>query len=231
VNQNYTPLCGPTAIVYELVARDAGFGLRPQKKRYVQLCHQLWETGHILARTMDIKPSDNLRNSPHSEADAISVADWMLITALRDAENAFVDIEGDERSTDGDVSGLEGYSFPGAMKTWIFEILGFDETDFKVCWSSGEIDTIKKAQTAWSNGGVAFLNIDSNLVTEKPPGEGKPLGAHLPDHWVPFQGGLKLDDGTGMIHFDYYTWGDIKSVSMTQEQFSEYLFDVVLGER
>jgi hypothetical protein len=231
VNQAHTPLCGPTAIVYELVARDASFGLRPQKKRYVQLCRQLWETGHILARTIDIKPSDNLRNSPHSEADAISVADWMLIAGLRDVENAFVDIEGDERSTEGDVSGLEGYSFPGAMKTWIFEILGFDEADLELCWSSGEIDTIKKAQAAWTNGGVAFLNIDSNLVDEKPLGEGNFLGAHLPNHWVAFQGGLKLDEGTGMIRFDYYTWGDIKSVSMTQEQFSQYLYDVVLGER
>lgn len=171
VNQNQTPLCGPTAIVYELVARDAGYGLRPQKKRYVQLCRQLWETGHISGRSIDIKPSDDLRNSPHSEADAISVADWMLIAALRDAENALVDIEGDERSSEGDVSGLEGYSFPGAMKTWIFEILGFDEADFELCWSSGEIDTIKKAQTAWNNGGGAFLNIDSNLLTGKPAGD------------------------------------------------------------
>jgi hypothetical protein len=224
VNQSHTPLCGPTAIVYELIARDAGFGLRAQKKRYVQLCRQLWETGHIVARSMDIKPSDDLRNSPLSPENALSVADWMLIASLRDAENELEDVE-------GKVSGLEGYSFPGAMKTWTFEVLGFDDADWEACWFSGEIDTIKKTQDTWSKGGVAFLNIDSNLLTGKSAGEGNLIGIHLPDHWVAFEGPLFLDDATGMIQFHCYSWGDIKLVSKTQDAFSEYLYGVVLGER
>jgi len=183
------------------------------------------------ARSIDIEPSDDLRNSPHSEADAISVADSMLIAALRDAENALVDIEGDERSSEGDVSRLEGYSFPGAMKTWTFEILGFDETDLELCWSSGEIDTMLKADKTWSKGGVAFLNIDSNLLNGKPAGEGNFLGVHMPDHWVAFHGGLALDLTTGEIYFECYSWGRIYPILMKQEQFSEYLYDVVLGER
>src|SRR5262249_52206266 len=211
VNQAHTQLCGPAAIVYELVARDAGFGLRPQKKRYVQLCRQLYETGQIVARSMDIEPSDDLRNSPLSVENAISVADWMLIAGLRDAENAVVDIE-------GKVDWFEGYSFPGAIKTWIFEILGFDEADLELCWLSGEIDTIKKAQTAWTKGGVAFLNIHSGLL------KGEPAG-NTPNHWVAFQGGLELDDATGMIRFDCYSWGKIFPISMKQEDFAEYLFD------
>jgi hypothetical protein len=72
VRQDHTPLCGPTAIVYELVARECGYGLRPQKKRYVQLCRQLWETGHISTRSMDIQPSGDLRNSPLSPENGMS---------------------------------------------------------------------------------------------------------------------------------------------------------------
>jgi hypothetical protein len=157
VNQNRTPLCGPTAIVYELVARDGGYGLRPQKKRYVQLCRQLWETGRIGARSIDIEPSDDLRKSALCPEDKLSPADWMLIASLRDAENLWEDVE-------GEVGHFEGYTFPGAMKTWIFEILGFDDADWESCFFSGEIDAIKQAHSVWSKGGVAFLLIHSSLL-------------------------------------------------------------------
>lgn len=209
VQQVNTPLCGPAAIVFELV--------RKQPKRYVQICRQLWETGKFQARTETIEPSDTLLNSPiKDEGNKISLADWMLMTALRDTANAIFDVD----STSGNF--VMGITTPGEMEGWTFELLGRDTVDFISTYTFEEIDAMQTAQKLWAAGGVAFLMIDADLLRNKAAGV-------IPTHWIVFLGGLTIDKASEIISFQCYSWGKEIPVSKKQDDFEDYLFGVVTG--
>lgn len=209
VQQVNTPLCGPAAIVFELV--------RKQPKRYVQICRQLWETGKFQARTETIEPSDTLLNSSvKGEGNKISLADWMLMTALRDTANLIFDVD----SNSGNF--VMGLALPGEMRGWTFELLGYDTVDFISTYTFGEIDAMQTAQKLWVAGGVAFLMIDADLLHNKAAGI-------IPNHWIVFLGGLTLNNISDELNFQCYSWGNTFSVSKKQDDFEDYLFGVVTG--
>lgn len=208
VQQRSTPLCGPAAIVFELVSR--------QPQRYVQICQTLYETGQFQARAHQVKPSDTLLHSTLPPG-TISVADWMLMATLRDVENALFPVEGDSNNF------VMGVTTPWEMKGWCFEILGYNKVAFESTFVYGEIDAMRTAQRVWSRGGVAFLLIDSNLLKGNDP-------APFPDHWVAFHGELKLNDNNNYISFKCYSWNSIHTVKMAQEKFEHYMFGAVTGE-
>jgi hypothetical protein len=207
VQQRSTPLCGPAAVAYELVSR--------QPQRYVWICQALYETGQFEARTRQVKPSATLLNS--GIAETISIADWLLLASLRDDENWLLPVDADSRPL------ALGVTTPWEMRDWAFDILGYDATNYDGTVFTGEIDAIRIAQKAWERGGVAFLNIDANLLQGDDP-------KHIPDHWVAFTGGLQIDDASETISFTCYSWTKIHTVSMKQADFAKYMFGVVTGE-
>lgn len=217
VNQQSAPLCGPTAVVYELAVR--------QPHRFVQFCRQLWEQGFLVARGKTIKASKTLKNSPDPP---LSPADWILIATLREDENLFLEI-------DNDVSDLEGFTGgaawffeilgPSPMKTWTKHILGYDEIDSLSTFLTEEMKALSMAHNAWEKGGVAFLLINSDMLRK---GEYEPQ-IQIPNHWIAYHGGLNVDPLKGTVAFDCYTWGQIKKLSMKIVQFTDCMFGVVAG--
>ncbi|MBS1811302.1 MAG: hypothetical protein JST84_24270 [Acidobacteria bacterium] len=221
VQQVNTPLCGPAAIVFQLLSRQSGPTRQRQTKRYVQICRELWESGKFQSRTETIKPSDTLIASspPINDSNAnnqTSVADWMLLATLRDTANAIFPVDANSSQF------VMGISTPWEMEDWIFEILGYDTTDYLSTITSGEIEAMRSAQKVWEKGGVAFLMIDDALL------KGQSSGV-IPTHWVAFQGGLILDDIASTISFICYSWSKNYHVVMKQKDFAEYLFGIVTG--
>lgn len=209
VKQVNTPLCGPAAIVFELVHK--------QPKRYVQICRQLWETGKFQARTETIEPSDTLLNSPaKGDGNSISFADWILMATLRDTANAVFDVD----SESGDF--VMGLTIPSEIKGWTFELLGYDTVDYTSTYTFGEIGAMQTAQKLSAAGGVAFLMIDADLLRNKPAGI-------IPTHWIVFLGELKVDDTSETLSFQCYSWGLKLPISKKQDDFASYLFGVVTG--
>jgi hypothetical protein len=216
VNQNYTPFCGPAAIVFELVAR--------QPARYVAICQALYETGQFQSRTKIVRPSDGLRQS--KVRGGMSFADWMLIATLRDTENLIFPVDA---SSSGLVNNIAGITTPWEMKGWIYEILGYDQTNFDSTFVWGEFDAMRTAQAARSQNGVAFLLIDASML------QGDAPAIAYPNHWVSYQGNLHIDDGvwhkhdSGHIRFDCYSWGRLFSVNRGEGSFEDYMWGVVTG--
>lgn len=217
VNQQSAPLCGPTAVVYELVAR--------QPHRFVQFCRQLWEQGFLIARGKKIKASETLKNSPDPP---LSPANWILIATMREDENLILEI-------DNDVSKLEGFTGgaawffeilgPSPMKTWTKHILGYDDVGSLSTFMTEEMKALRMANDAWKKGGVAFMLIDSDMLDK---GKFEPK-IRLPNHWIAYHGGFKIDILKGTVAFDCYTWGKIEKLSMKFDQFENCMFGVVTG--
>jgi hypothetical protein len=217
VNQKSAPLCGPTAVVYELVAR--------QPHRFVQFCRQLWEKGFLVARGKKIKASATLKNSPNPP---LSPANWILIATLREDENLILEI-------DNDVSKLEGFTGgaawifeilgPSPMKTWTKHVLGYNKIDSLSTILTEEMKALGMAHNAWKKGGVAFLLINSDMLSE---GEIEPE-LRVPNHWVAYHGGLQVDPVKSTVAFNCYSWGKIYKLSMKIVQFTSCMFGVVRG--
>jgi hypothetical protein len=213
IHQKYTPLCGPAAIVFELVSR--------QPHRYIQICQQLYETDQFQGRTKEVKPSQTLVESqipknPELGGTDIRPADWMLLATLRDVENLLFPVDADSGQL------VMGVTTPWEMKGWAFEILGYNQIAYESTYSYGEFDAMRLAEKARNNGGVAFLMIHSAML-----GKAEPLVSY-PDHWVSFLGNLTID--SGHIKFDCYSWGENKHVDLDKESFEKYMCGVVTGE-
>lgn len=216
VNQNYTPFCGPTAIVYELI--------RKQPARYVSICQSLYETGQFRSRTQTVKPSEGLIRS--KIRSGMSAADWMLIATLRDTENLLFPVTGDSGSLGNNIAGI---TTPWEMKGWTSEILGYAQVEFESTFVYGEFDAMKMAEEARRQGGVAFLLIHSAML------QGNAPTVAYPDHWVVYDSGLSIDNGvwyrhdSGHIRFKCYSWGQIYSVDLGEGPFEDYMWGAVTG--
>jgi hypothetical protein len=211
VNQGATPLCGPAAIVFALLSRSP--------VAYVRICRELYETGQFETATQTARPSATLRASPAK--NGISVADWMLMATLRDVENLLFPVE----STSGPI--VMGITSPWEMKGWATELLGYGVAEFTSTFFYGEFDGMREANQSRDIGGVAFLLIHSAMLGNPEPFVG------YPDHWVMFQGALKIDEGVWWIHdsghifFDCYSWGALCHVDLGEGDFERYMFGVV----
>ncbi len=171
VAQGRTELCGPAAIVFELVSK--------QPHRYVEICQDLYELGRFRGRTKEVRPSQTLLGS--RVRSSTTVADWMLMTTLRETENAIFPVE----ETSGPVA--MGLTTPWEMKGWSYEILGYDQVEYESTYIYGEFEALRKAQKTRNQGGVAFLMIHSAML-----GGSEPSLAY-PNHWVSFLGNLYID--------------------------------------
>ena len=214
VNQKSAPLCGPTAVVYELVSR--------QPHRFVQFCRQLWEKGLLVARGKTIKASQTLKSSPDPP---LSPADWILIATMREDENLFLEI-------DNDVSDLEGYTGgavwifeilgPSPMKTWARHILNYNQIDSLSTYITEEMKALGMAHEAWQKDGTAFMLINSAMLDE---GDCE----IYPNHWVAYDGGLQIDLTKETVSFNCYSWGKIYELTMKIDKFTSCMFGVVTG--
>jgi hypothetical protein len=214
INQNYTPFCGPAAIVFELVSK--------QPSRYVAICQSLYETGSFQGRTKQVKPSQTLLTSKIRQG--ISEADWMLMAALRDTENALFPIDA---SSGEFVNNIAGITTPWEMKGWAYEILGYDQVNYESTYVYGEFEAIRKAHQVRQRGGVGFLMIDAAMLGGETP------SVAYPNHWVSYLDGLQIDDGiwhrqdSGHIRFNCYSWGRKISVDLGEGPFEDYMWGVV----
>jgi hypothetical protein len=215
VNQGRAPLCGPAAIVYELVRREPS--------RFVRICRSLYEKGSFQTRSKTYSASSKLRNS--KVRSGVTPCNWMIMATIVEYTNLIFNIEAD--SWDGAFASLDFF-----LKEWTYEILLFDRVEWAPTYAFGEFDAIKKAKKVYDNGGVAFLFVHSALVGNPPP-----LVSVVGTHWIVYAGNLELDEGkwyiwdSGHVKFDCYTWGKIKTVDVDEGTFEDYFFGVVTGQR
>lgn len=238
VRQRDTQLCGPAAIVFQLIVRH------PQ--RYVQTVRELIETGEMTTFTDEvIEAAEDLRGR---EIPDLAQVDWLLLATLRDDANVMDDID--------DGEGLEAYTLWGGMRDWTRDVLGLAGNGWETCLLSGEADVMRKLRDALVQGGVAFLLVDSNLLTDGGDDDEEEIGyqeavhnlataqpalgprihseddAFPPDHWVALLSGLELkaepaDEDT--VSLRVWCWGAEYEITGTVEALGEYLYAGVWG--
>lgn len=202
ISQKDTPFCGPAAVVYELASRDP--------MRYVGIVQELYETGAFRTRRYVIEPTEALLNS--TVPPGMRAVDWMVLAAMRDAENLLFTI-------DGDPGDIEGITFPWEMEEWAFELLGYDAVDFESTFIDGELDAIELAQGIIDRGGVAFLLIDAAMLGGEEP------AVAIPNHWISFLGNLSVT--SDQVAFRSYSWGTTIDVQIGKDPFEDYMWGVV----
>jgi hypothetical protein len=211
VNQGPQPLCGPAAVVFELV--------RKRPDRYIRYCRDLFETGAFDGDSERVEATTHLLRSRVPKN--MSQVDWMLMATLRDSENWFFDVDAD--------GGLiaNGISTPWEMKGWADNVLGCHSVEYISTFLWGEEDAIREADQIVASGGVAFLMIHSALV-----GNDDPFVSY-PDHWIGLLGSLSItedsEDDTDYLQFNIYSWGRKIQVYVDEDRFEDYFFGVVAG--
>ncbi len=225
-NQQQTDFCGPAAIMYDLLKRDP--------LRYVDFCRKVFEEAKFNGRTRTLvvdKDQDVLKSKvPASFGGPLdpeeNQADWMTMAFLRDEANWAWDV-------DANGNGItNGFTTPAEMETWIIDVLGFSNSSSETTWIFGEVSAIDRArQTIENKGGVSYAMIKSELIQNSTI----PLWP-WPDHWIAVIGGVVLDHGTWYIHdsgrvqFQFFTWGYIDNVNLSENKFESGFYGVALGE-
>ncbi len=234
VRQRTTDLCGPMSIVFELARRNPA--------RYVKVVDHLLATGEIEVDGDDpIEAEQDLRERP--APPNVAQVDWLLAATMRDDANITEDVD--------DGAGLEGLTLWGAMRDWSRDILRQKHTGWETCFTSGEVDVMRKLRASLDAGGVAFLLIEANLLQDggddeeeerwwrrakhTVSGGQQPLEPTrhsedddlLPDHWVVLLDGLHVGEDPSdsqPVSLRVWSWGNEYELSGTVEGLSEYLY-------
>jgi len=184
IQQRPTDLCGPISVLMEFARRHPA--------RYVRGAAELLHDGRFtpIAGNVIVAPED-LRGRPVPDGD-ITSADWIYAATMRDAENFTEDVD--------DGEGLEGATLlPSEVIQWVKDLLGLD-TYYYNCWSAGEMDALRNAQSDVDAGGVAILFIDNGLIHKQADPIETPMGSvQLESEWVWMQQRDFKPDGQGPL--------------------------------
>ncbi len=216
IKQLNAPLCGPASILYALVRRD------PVK--FVRMCRDLYENGRFDTPKLKIAPSQALKDS--KVGFKMTAANWVVQASIRDSMNAAIDFTASS-------GGVAGITTAEEMQELAKEILGLN-LDNRRTYAWGEVDAIKYAKSKHDSGGVAFMLVDVSMMPPRPPNTVRPQSAvYHPNHWIVYDGGLKIDPGvfewtsTGNIRFDCWSWGLKLPITVSEERFEDCFFGVV----
>lgn len=204
IHQRTLSVCGPATIA------QMQADITPD--RYAAFVRQVFETATIDGDTAN---DDLLANVP---ADGMAQADWMLLSCMRDTENAIFDFEGDASEQ------FEGITMPGEMSEWMEEILGCVETEHYTSYLWGEVsnaETVSALMSAHGDGVVVAMLVDADAMQND-------SGAiNIPDHWVRL---LEPIDMSGdRIRVRVYTWGNEYEYEYDEDGFEDVLFEFVVG--
>jgi hypothetical protein len=217
INQGSQPFCGPAAVIFELA--------RKQPLRYVQICRSLFETGSFQGKTKLIQASPILRRSQGRLR--MTASDWMVLATLRESENTIFNIE---VNTPEFIRNLAGMTKPWEMQGWIKELFDYRQIKTMHTYLAGEFAALEQAKAAINSGGVVFALITADgLLRDKKP------FFPLPTHWVTILGNISvkggdwLDDDSGRISLDLYSWGKQFHINQDEDMFEDYFWGVVIG--
>ena len=196
VNQGNSSLCGPAAIVYELVKRNP--------LRYVQIVEQCYELGKFQGGPFGWIKNSNSGLYSEKFYTTVGPADWIVMAVMRNAQNGYF-----HYNSGDNFSAITTWD---DMQTWSQWILGFGDTAWNQCtllplfgWPWNYVTAgsgLTMADANYRAGGVSFLLVNKASVED-------PATYHwtIPNHWILYQGNL-TPDGSG-FSFDAYSWGTI----------------------
>ena len=241
MRQNPTDLCGPMSLLMEFARRNP--------TRFIRGAAELLREGVFTTQNgRKFVAAEDLRGRPVPDGDIAGV-EWLYVATMRDSENVTDDVDNGE--------GIEGITWPFELEEWTDDVLGL-KTDYFPCVLGGELGATREGQQAVSNGGVAFLLVDKNLLKDgaedgtpdseesmwwrrrrhNPGGTVDDYGGwhhckdddYPPDHYVVLLGGLQgAVSGGKEFRVLLWSYGYVYEVIGSADSFGEYLYGVITG--
>ena len=220
MQQGEQPLCGPAAVVFELI--------RKQPHRYIEICQSLYEHGGFDGYTKRITAAGRLCRSYGNLR--MAQVDWMLLATLRDCANAIVPLHPKAPTL---IRELSGITKPWEVNRWAKELLGYSTTKSHPTPLWNEFRALQEAEDAIDSGGVAFGLINSQGLL----GSNSFLAARFhrlyPSHWVTILGNISIESSNknkrGRVEFDIYSWGRKIHVNTDAANIKNYFWGVAIG--
>ncbi len=223
IQQGEQPLCGPAAVVFELI--------RKQPERYIDICQSLYEQGSFDGYTNRIVAAGRLCRSYGNLR--MAQADWMLLATLRDCANVLVPVHPKAPTL---IRNLSGITKPWEIDRWVRELLGYStKTHPTPLWN--EFRALQEADNVIRAGGVALGLINSQGLL----GYNSFLAARFhrlyPSHWVTILGNISIEPPTQVaktksarVKFDIYSWGRKIHVNTDAATMKDYFWGVTIGK-
>lgn len=193
IAQEGSPLCGPSALTFNLATRDP--------VGYVHFVIDLYEKGSARIHRLQITPGKDLRN--YDPAGQLQPADWIPLASIRDSENWLFDFQavGDD---------FAGITLPKHMVSW-FERIGFSEVidDTNVVFTKNQ-KCIEEAARLYRNDYWICLFVNAQMLDP----DKQDLRSVSPDHWIVLTSDVAVTSGN--ISLTVFSWGDGRRPIPTQ---------------
>ncbi len=214
LNQRGLNACAPAAFFRTWFARD------PESA--VTFTLDLLVNGHASIGSLFIQPGSGLLGQDYARLRATTDAahpnatpestDWMLLSALRDSENAFVHYLGEPYTA---TDALAGLTMPSTLAGWLNATNLYssvaNQTNLVVSSDLGPL----LSMIPTSNVDILlFINARAvyDLEVQEPGTQAPPeISFSIPDHFVAMTAPFAQADTTNWLKVDVWTWGGITS--------------------
>lgn len=199
VSSSGVNLCGPAAFFHNLAIDDP--------EMYAQAGIDLYGPNVAKLGKRQFWASRDLMNA--TPKSGLNAADWVLLTSLRDHENAVLDYD----SAAGTLSGL---TMPSALTKWFTEAGYRSVNNESNLFFSKSQSNIVEAGSLVANGSRVCLLINSNMMNPSTQRQ----NSMFPDHWVV----LKQQTNRSVVSINndnislrVHSWGAMHTVPSTGE--------------
>jgi hypothetical protein len=233
VDQDALNLCGPAALLRVWLVEDP--------LAVVRFASMLYDRGRASLAGMRIDPGpDSLIQHDYATLKALveasrtppitpfcPVAEWMILGALRDAENAAFDFEG---LPDELLAGPSGLTTPGEIEVWLESTGLYDE----VREEANIFFTKSRAHAKGLRPGArdVLMLINSHMLSKVDGLLAKKSGDFLvnafPNHWVVLTTPITESSG-GMIEFSCWSWGRNLDVAVARKVFEANYYGAIIA--
>jgi hypothetical protein len=224
VRQDVLPLCGPAALLRVWLSEDP--------LAVTEFATALYEHGRAGLGDIPIKPSRDLVKQDYAAIKAEAekdrtnglafcpVAEWMMMCALRDAQNLVVDFEG----APGEA--FAGLTTPGEMLAWLRATGIYREVTNEANRTSTK--RLDHALALQPHARDVLLLVNSHMLGEKADAKksGKALGG-FPNHYIVLN--EPIVEKAGRVHLEYWSWGDDEERDIPTKTFKANYYGALIG--
>jgi hypothetical protein len=239
INQSTTSLCGYACFSHVIAEH--------YKEEYKNLVKDLFFYGEafygkskylikphstIFADIYDINPND-IDNYPTQSKKSkfpnlypplpMAQADYILLSSLRNSENAFFSYDGVD---DGElVDGSSSMTLPSEIVKLLHRMTSISLKNIKDNTTFNPFaDTFKlfeEMQSDFNDGNICFMLINMNFIYQAKTSLNTSL---YPEHWIIYQGN-ESTNASGNYVFDVFTWGELKrTIQISKENIQKHFF-------
>lgn len=172
---------------------------------------------NVTSPLFDINPA--LADYPHQGSSRMPQADFILLCGIKNSMNYMMNYD----PTDW-YSSTAGATLPSGMKSLAENFLGLENVvnQTNLVFSGGDYHALEKIHSYFLDGGAVFMFINSGMISGG-------TSSVTANHWVSYKGGLNIDVAQQKVSFKVFTWGTIRTVTMSFETFHDNFYGTVSG--